>query len=914
MDDRIVHALAAAPQFVGREAELNALRSWWASRAGGVVALVGLGGAGKTAIAARFLDEACRSDRSTRPEGLFVWSFYQEPDAGQFLEHALHYFWKDGSTRPSAKGAGLLHLLRDALIACGPCLLVLDGLERVQREDNLHAGRFGQIEDPLLRGLLIRIAEGIGAAGALVTSRFPLTDLDPFKDGGYRDLEIKGLCDHAAVALLRHHGVQGDDRTLGRLVQSYGSHALTLDHLGSLVAQFLGGDPSRAPETIDLSAAGQDRQALRLARLLQAYETHLPPAELALLGRLCLMQRSLKVEQIQQLFLCTPTPRVSTARELESTIQRTTIPELIADEFADDLAEAVRETVVAALHKGAIAGPDEVFRQSIAQAIADLLDQSGRTVEEDIEELRRCYGSMGVGLPTEQRPLDADEQQWLPGWIARYDKLRSHRLLPYQEPPAELEWAFQKQGWSKFVPEGGEDVSPADVVQALRWVKTNLHRLAVKHRALLLVNHHCRQFQRKWQESGPLATLEARQLDGVLAALVGRHLVVREASGSVSVHPAVRDYFGRLASAPERGFWHQLIGQQLIRLAQRPGVRLPEDPAALDLAEEAISHALAGGEAEKAWSIYMQLLGGHRHLAWRLGEMARGLRIVRAFTPCPDRSSLGWYLRALGEFDDAVEQNRLPYFRADIRLLQGRLTQVEHEGEPARTAIAEVLMGRASRFPPEPLGCAIPRVQVLLYLGRPADAWRCVQSAELFASMGWEDERARCQLFRAELASRMSDSVAAEDALAAASGWVLSSGSVEHLCLLHLVRARISLNEGDGRAARMAIDEGLSLANQCGLRLFLVDLLCFRAGMALKESQPADAEQSARSALKIASAADCQFRWGAAKAGHLLARSLIAQDRRGEAQPILEEVCSLRQRIGDPRITLTRALLKELGG
>jgi hypothetical protein len=114
------------------------------------------------------------------------------------------------------------------------------------------------------------------------------------------------------------------------------------------------------------------------------------------------------------------------------------------------------------------------------------------------------------------------------------------------------------------------------------------------------------------------------------------------------------------------------------------------------------------------------------------------------------------------------------------------------------------------------------------------------------------------------------------------------------------------MNQGDTRSARLAIDEGLSLASHSGLRLCHVDLLCLSAGMALKESEPCVAEQAARSAIKIASAPECQFQWGAAKAGHLLGT------RREEARQILERVCSLRERIGDPRITLTRALLNEL--
>jgi hypothetical protein len=80
----------------------------------------------------------------------------------------------------------------------------------------------------------------------------------------------------------------------------------------------------------------------------------------------------------------------------------------------------------------------------------------------------------------------------------------------------------------------------------------------------------------------------------------------------------------------------------------------------------------------------------------------------------------------------------------------------------------------------------------------------------------------------------------------------------------------------------------------------------------MKDSDAVAAEQSARAAVKIASAAECQFQWGAAIAGHLLGRSLAAQDRRAEARPILEMVLSLRKRIGDPRVKQTEALLREV--
>jgi hypothetical protein len=914
MDHRLVHPLPQAPQFVGRDAELGELRSWWSEGARGVIALVGLGGAGKTALAARFLDEVARPDQPTRPDRLFVWSFYLEPDVGVFLDQAYRYFMGPESAAAPAKGGGLLHLLHETLLTGERNLLVLDGLERVQREEGHRAGVFGQIEDPLLRGLLGRIAGGAGQTVALVTSRFPLADLEPLLDRGYRHLDVKGLSQAAAVDLLRRHGVHGDEASLARLVESYGAHALTLDHLGSLIGQFLGGDPSRAPEAPQLTSPQQDRQALRLARLLQAYETHLPAAELALLCRLCLLQRSVRVEQVAQVFLASPPVLHKTARELQTAIQRIPAPEWFNVHVAAELAEAVGQTICEALQQEPLAGPEDAFRQSVTRVVAETLDQHENNIEDDVEELIRLYGFAGIDAATDQRPLPGEDQQRLPQWIAQYNQLRHHPLLPYKELRPDLELAFRKKGWIKSSAGESENLTPADVMLTFRTVKRILQTFAVKHRVLCRVRQLCSLFRQKWRASGPLASLDAQELGLVLSALVGRHLVLREADQSVSVHPAVRDYFSQLTPASERGFWHHLIGEQLIRLIQQPGSRLPADPASLDLAEEAISHALAAGRTEQAWSLYTHLMGGHAHLAWKLGEMARGLRIVRSFTPCPDRAALGWYLRALGELEDAFQQHPLPYFRADIRLLQGRLPQVEREGEPSRTAIAEFLMGRTTQLPPDPLGGAVPRAQIMLYLGRPADAWLSTNPAQLYATIGWEDVRVRCLLFRAEVASRIGERSAAALALDSAAQWVLHSGSVEHLCLYHLVRSRIAINEGELQAARLALDEGLLLARQSGLWLYQVELFCMQAVLMMKDSDAVAAEHSASAAVKIASAAECQFQWGAAKAGHLLGRSLAAQDRRAEARPILEKILSLRKRIGDPRVKQTEALLRELSG
>jgi hypothetical protein len=919
----VVHPLPPAPDFLGRGDELDALRAFWDDGGRGVLALVGLGGAGKTALAARFLAEllagpagrvpACgqaRNGGGERPRGLFVWSFYQQPDAGLFLKEAYHYF-AGGAAAGPARGAGLLHLLRDALSSGGPHLLVLDGLERVQRPAG-EGGTFGQIEDPLLKGLLSRIAEGLGQTAALVTSRFPLTDLAAYAVEGYRHLDVGELDRPAALALLRKRGVIGADEALLRLVETYGAHALTLDHLGSLIGQFLGGDPERVPEAPRLPAGG-DRQAMRLARLLAAYERHLPPAELALLCRLCLLRRSLGAEQLFALFLCSPPVHARTVRELAEEVGRLSDScSLTGQHLAQHLAPAIQRAVEEALCTAPLAGPEETFRQEVRQAAATALKRQEQDVMVEVEELTRLYGSTSATGVTDERPLSSEDRDRLRALLVRYRQLRDHPLMLFHQPDAKLEGAFLDMGWHSTAGEMvWNDLNPLDVVRGHKRVCRQLGELVCKHFALRRVCVLCRVRQQKWALAGPLAALDAAGLRLALDALVSRHLVLREADGSFSVHPAVRDHFARLASAAEQGRWHDLIRGELISLAQRPGVRHPEDRATLDLVEEAIYHAAQAGQAAEAWALYEDVLGGLRHLGWKLGEPARGLRILCGFEPCPDRWALGWYLRSLGELEEAYRHNDLAYFRADVRLLQGRLPEAAAQGDDARAAVAAFLMGQTKALPPSLLGCAVPRAQVLLYPGRLEQAARVEELGEVYRDLGWNGDRARCRLVLAEVARRRGDAEGCRRYLDKAAAWVLHSGSVEHLGLMHLVRARAARG-GDGEEAQRAVSEGLHLARQCGLGLYQVELLCVQAEIMLDRGDAPAAERTAGEALWRAAAVDCRFAWGEAEARHLLGLALVMQQRGAEARPVLEAALELRQRLGDPRAEETERLLAAL--
>jgi hypothetical protein len=912
----VVHPLPRAPVFLGRHHELDLLVSHWAADSGGVLALVGLGGAGKTALAARFVADLTTQAHPLRPHGLFVWSFYQEPDPGLFLEQAHRYFAGTSAAASPARGAGLLHLLREVLSDGRRHLLVLDGLERVQHQGGPGSapGGNGRVEDPLLRGLLTRIAEVTGRATALVTSRFPLTDLEPARGRGYRHLDVGRLDPDSAVRLLRGRGVRGEDRELAALAETYGGHPLTLDHLGGLIGRFLDGDPARAPQAADLTDPGGDRQALRLARLLRAYEDHLPPAELALLARLCLLRTHVDERQLLRLFVCAPGVHARGARDAAAMIARIPDPGRRPGEPKLALADEALAAIEEALVESPLSGPVDEFPRELFKAVEEVLTGPPEPDEAQIESLMRLYAEPGLDTPTDRAPLSAADRAELRHLGDLYREVAEHPFLSLGPKPHDaLVEAFWKLGWGAPPVRGPEDLSPHDVEQRHRRLRHRLGRLGLKHEALRRVRAVCRLRQRKWALAGPLADLDAAAMCQAVAALTERHLVLREADGSFTVHPAVRDHFARLGDEAGRSDWHDLIREQLVSLSRRPGRGLPVDKQALDLIEEAIHHAQQAGRSGEAWALYDRGLGGLRHLGWRLGESARGLRILRGFTDCPDRAALGWYLRGLGELEAAYEANPMPYFRADVRLLQGRLPEVAVEGDPARTAIAAFLMGEAPQLPADLLGMAVPRAQLLLMVGRLREAWASPRLEAVYKDIGWEGDRARVHLVLAEVARRQADPGGCRRLLDAAAGWVLASGSVEHLCLWHLVRCRAERDAGELVAARRAAEEGEHAARQAGLGLYRVLLHCARAEVLLHPDASA-AEGSAREALDLASAEGCRFLWGASEAGHLLGRALADQWRVTEAREAFTQALELRRRLGDPGAGQTAQLLARLPG
>ncbi len=85
-----------------------------------------------------------------------------------------------------------------------------------------------------------------------------------------------------------------------------------------------------------------------------------------------------------------------------------------------------------------------------------------------------------------------------------------------------------------------------------------------------------------------------------------------------------------------------------------------------------------------------------------------------------------------------------------------------------------------------------------------------------------------------------------------------------------------------------------------------------RAELRMVSAEAIGAEDSAREAMGLASSSGCQFVCGVAEAGQLLGLALARQGRSNEALAALEDVRSLRARIGDARVRQTETLIESI--
>lgn len=297
----------ASTRWVGREGLLTDLENFWRAGNGGIFALIGLGGCGKTALIRRVLERNSWLEPPyppDAPDGIFVWTFGADHAVDLFtvLERASAFFAGLLSARTlerlgSAKGvdqlvAILRHASRDHRL-----LIVLDGLETQQFQERTRLGTDelslqessaiaarGEFKDLEMTTLLRDIARTTNVS-VFVTSRVSLASL---ASDSYEQRDPTRMDAASAAELFAFHGVGDTDAVRTELARRLDYHVLSLSIVAPLLARHHRGEPNALgllPELPKNRGESDLQYAIRrLDSVLAQVDEYLEPLELILLG------------------------------------------------------------------------------------------------------------------------------------------------------------------------------------------------------------------------------------------------------------------------------------------------------------------------------------------------------------------------------------------------------------------------------------------------------------------------------------------------------------------------------------------------------------------------------------------------------------------------------------------------------
>ena len=233
------------PNFVGQEAKLKTITEWYKNPEVRIGALIGWGGVGKSAIVRKWYDTL--ESNSIKPDGIFWWGFYRNAYLEQFLNALLRYV-SQGQIEPETIKSTWEKTDRiKEYIHQGAYLIILDGLEQMQKSES--GDEFGKMTHRECTELLHYLADVPKADGlCLITTRYPLKDLDEWHERRYMNLSLIDLSIPDSLSMLRSRGVKGSEEDMTEVINRYKGHALCLTSVAGYLNRYYDGDIIQAPE------------------------------------------------------------------------------------------------------------------------------------------------------------------------------------------------------------------------------------------------------------------------------------------------------------------------------------------------------------------------------------------------------------------------------------------------------------------------------------------------------------------------------------------------------------------------------------------------------------------------------------------------------------------------------------------
>ena len=218
-------------QFYGREQELSILRSWIVGDHCRMVAILGVGGIGKTSLAVAFVDQV--RDGFT---ALFWRSLQNAPPLRDVLRDCITFL--SGQRQidlPDDTDLQIAMLLE--YLCMYRCLLVLDNVETVM-QDGAESGTYREGYEHY-KGLFQRIGEAEHQSCLLLTSREKLKEMARLGgiDAPVRSLFLSGVGLSEGRALLKEKGLSGPDAAWEKLIQLYVGNPLALKLISELIRE-----------------------------------------------------------------------------------------------------------------------------------------------------------------------------------------------------------------------------------------------------------------------------------------------------------------------------------------------------------------------------------------------------------------------------------------------------------------------------------------------------------------------------------------------------------------------------------------------------------------------------------------------------------------------------------------------------
>jgi len=125
-------------------------------------------------------------------------------------------------------------------------------------------------------------------------------------------------------------------------------------------------------------------------------------------------------------------------------------------------------------------------------------------------------------------------------------------------------------------------------------------------------------------------------------------------------------------------------------------------------------------------------------------------------------------------------------------------------------------------------------------------------------------------LFEAELLRINNNYNLSWEKLTSAEAQIIQSGSVEHLCLIHLLKTKLYLDKGEVSNSEYDIFSGLELSNNAKYKILKIDILNEQARFYLSINSQNKFKETIKCILELSTNKSCKYFWGALKAANLM--------------------------------------------